>query len=58
MGLTSLTSTVHDFCTFAVLCSVTRAYEGHFIWCYKEGISSRVELLDRGMANSIGHRSP
>ena len=32
-------------------CRFPRAYEGRFILCYKEGISSRVELLDRGMAN-------
>ena len=29
----------------------TRAYEGHLMLCYKEGILSRVEPLDREMAN-------
>ena len=37
--------------SLGLFCRFTRAYVGHFILCYKEGILSRVEPLDRSMAN-------
>ena len=60
--LVYMTSTVHDilyicrslFGQSAFFCRFTRTYkvyEGHFMSCYKEGIVSRIEPLDRGMAN-------
>ena len=59
-----MTSIVHDICTFAVLCWVTQhfghftcVYEGHFMFMFTvvflEGILSRVEELDRAMANHL-----